>query len=142
MTNAISAHVYEPRAYDQGTGAGAPTITNQVALYNEGTTALKSADVATAASITNMTAQTTFIRLTGSTATALHGIHADTFPKLLILYNVSSATVTLKNQSGTEGTAANRIICNTGADVAILAGKSAILIYDTNQSRWIHLLNS
>lgn len=143
ITNATSIHTYEPVVFDAGNGYGASaTITNKTALRVSGTATIDTSDIATAASITNMTVSTSFVRMTGSTATALHGIHADTYAKMLTIYNVSSATVTLKHQSGTEGTAANRIICNTGADVAVLAGKTATLHYDTNQSRWIHLLNS
>lgn len=143
ITNAIAGRFIEPFVYNALNGYGASaTITNKTAIRASGTVTIDSSDVATAASITNMTVATSFIRLTGSTATALHGIHADAYAKILTIYNVSSATVTLKHQSGTEGTAANRIICNTGADVAITTGKSAILQYDTNQSRWIHLLNS
>lgn len=142
LTNAISGKFLEPLAYDPETGAGIPTITNQTAAWVDGTLSISRSDVATAASITDMAVASSFIKMTGSTATDLHGIHADTFSKIITLYNVSSATVTLKNQSATETTAANRIICNTGADVAVLSGKSAILQYDTAQSRWIHLLNS
>ena len=143
ITNATSIHTYEPVVFDAGNGYGASaTITNKTAIRASGTVTIDSSDVATAASITNMAIATSFVRLTGSTATALHGIHADAYAKILTIYNASSATVTLKHQSGTEGTAANRIICNTGADVAITTGKSAVIHYDTNQSRWIHLLNS
>lgn len=137
LTTGVSSLFVEPYAYDQLTGVGTPTITNKTAIDLRGTLSIKSVDVATAASITNMAVEASIIRLTGSTATALHGLHADAFDKLIWIYNVSSATVTLKHQSGTEGTAANRIICNTGADIAILAGKAACLWYDTNQSRWI-----
>lgn len=143
VTTGASIKANEPTVFDalQGYGANA-TLTNKTAVWVNGTASITVSDVATSASITNMAVSTSFIRMTGSTATSLHGIHADTFAKMLTIYNVSSATVTLKHQSGTEGTAANRIICNTGADVAILAGKTATLHYDTNQSRWIHLLNS
>lgn len=141
-TNAISGRFVEPDTYDPGFAPEPSQPTNKTAIDLRGTLSILDSDVATAASITNMAVETSVIRMTGSTATNLHGIHADTFNKLIWIYNVSSATVTLKHQSATEGTAANRIICNTGADVAITTGKSACLWYDDNQSRWIHLFNS
>ncbi len=141
-TNAISGHFFEPITFDQGTGVGVPTITNKTAAVFEGTFTITTSNISSSTNITNMTIGTSIVRITGSTATALHGIHADAFSKVLILHNVSSATVTLKHQSGTEGTAANRIICYTGADIAIAAGHSAQLYYDTTQSRWIVLFNS
>lgn len=141
-TNAISGRFVEPDTYDPGFAPEPSQPTNKTAIDLRGTLSILDSDVATAASITNMAVETSVIRMTGSTATDIHGIHADTFNKMIWIYNVSSATVTLKHQSATDGTAANRIICNTGADVAITTGKSVCLWYDDNQSRWIHLFNS
>lgn len=143
VTTGASIKANEPAVFDalQGYGANA-TLTDKTAVWINGTASITVSDVATAASITNMTVATSFVRMTGSTATNIHGIHADSFAKVLIIYNASSATVTLNHQSATDGTAANRIICNTGANVAIAAGKSATLHYDTSQSRWVHLINS
>lgn len=99
-------------------------------------------DVASAASLTsaNFTAvviQNPFVRITGSTAANLHGLTASTDGKQVIIYNQSSAATTIKNQSGSEGTAANRIITMTGLDVTLSAGMMAMFVYDASQSRWI-----
>ena len=101
-------------------------------------------DVASAASLTstNFTAsivQSTLVRITGSTSGTITGLTAPSDAKYLILYNESTVLQTIANQSGTEGTAANRIICPNSANVAIPAGQSVTLVYDSSQSRWILL---
>lgn len=133
----ISGVFYEPYLYDAGTGAGVPTATNKTAAYIAGSYSLKEQAVPTAASITGLVVNASNLVFTGSTATSLHGIAADSLPKVLELYNPSSAAVTLKHQSGTEGTAANRLLSPTGADVVIAAGYTARLIYNTTALRWI-----
>lgn len=137
ITNAISIKAFEPVGFDQGTGAGVPTITNKTAAQIAGTITIDQSNFATSASITNMTVSTSSIRMTGTTTTSIHGIHADAFSKHLDIYNASSAVVTIENQSGTEGTAANRIIVPTGNAYRINPGYSAKFIYDTTQSRWL-----
>lgn len=133
----VSGVFFEPNLFDSGTGAGTPTATNKTAAYIAGSYSLKEQAVPTAASITGLVVNSSNLVFTGSTATSLHGIGADSFAKVLEIYNSSSAVVTLKHQSGTEGTAANRILSPTGADVAIAAGYTARLIYNTTVSRWI-----
>lgn len=101
-------------------------------------------DVATSASLTssNFTAsvvQSSLVRLTGSTVSSVHGMIAASDAKILMLYNESTAAITIKNASGTEGTAANRILCPNGSDVLVLAGQSVMFGYDGTQSRWILL---
>lgn len=99
-------------------------------------------DVGTASSLTsaNFTAtviQSNLIKLTGSTVSNIHGITASSDAKMIVLYNGSSAVVTIKNASGTEATAGNRILTSTGADVNLNAGEAVQLTYDSTQARWI-----
>ena len=99
-------------------------------------------DVGTASSLTsaNFTAtviQSNLIKLTGSTVSNIHGITASSDAKMIVLYNGSSAVVTIKNASGTESTAGNRILTSTGADVNLNAGEAVQLTYDSTQARWI-----
>ena len=133
-TEAISAVFEEPAASDVGLGLPA-TPTNRCAIWARGTVAIKFASVTSAASITNMACESSHIRLTGSTATSLHGVHADLLAKHIWILTVGAA-VTLKHQSATDGTAANRIICKSGADTAYAANTVIELIYDDTQSRW------
>lgn len=134
VTTACSGHFAEP------INDGAGSITNKVAVFVDGTESVSLSSIASSASITNMTVDTSFVRITGSTATSIHGIHADTFEKKLEIYNQTSVAVTIKHQSGTEGTAANRIICPGSSDVVLLPGRSSVLHYEATQSRWIVIL--
>lgn len=97
---------------------------------------LVSQDIATAASITAMSATNSLVRFINSTASAVHGISATGSAKVMILVNASSAIVTLKHQSSTDGTAANRLLLPNGADVAIPVNGTAALTYDATSARW------
>lgn len=59
--------------------------------------------------------------------------------QLIFLVNRTGFNMTLANQSGVDATAANRIICLTGADKTVTGNSSATLWYDGNASRWILL---
>lgn len=96
-----------------------------------------SQDVASAASITGMACAASITRLTGSTATSLHGITAGKTGQLMILRNLTGQNLTIKDQSATETTAANRIITGTGADVTSTADSCHLFFYDGSTSRWI-----
>jgi hypothetical protein len=54
----------------------------------------------------------------------------------LILHNASASTLTLSNQSGSEATAANKIITGTGADLPVPTNTSVTMQYDGTASRW------
>lgn len=102
-------------------------------------------DVASAASYTSTNFTSSVVRssaarLTGSTAGSLHGMVASSDAKMLFLYNDSSVNQTIKHQSITEGTPANRIITSSGTDVVLGTGESALFMYDSSQARWILVL--
>lgn len=59
--------------------------------------------------------------------------------QLVYLVNRTGFNLTIANQSGVDATAANRIICLTGADKTVTGNSSATLWYDGNASRWILL---
>jgi hypothetical protein len=98
--------------------------------------AMQRLDVASTASITQLATTKTFVKLTGSTATTIHGAAAGVDGQILTLHNGSSAAATVKHQSGT-ATAADRFLTSTGADVTVAANSSAEFVYDTGQSRWV-----
>lgn len=107
----------------------------------------KRSDVASAASLTSSdftasVVQSSLIRLTGSTASDVHGLTSSADAKQIFLYNNTNQTITIKHQSGTESTAANRIITSDGQDLTLSSGKSIQLGYDSAQSRWIVLSTS
>lgn len=92
-------------------------------------------DVASAATITALSSANSFVKLTGATATELQGITAGTTAIRLVLYNASSADLTVKHQN-VGASAGNRIITPDGNDVTVEANSSVEFLYDISDSRW------
>ena len=78
----------------------------------------------------------TFWRISSDAARNITGISAGTLPdgRLLLLYNVGSFAITLKDAS-TSSTAANRFELN--GDFVLGAGAATLLYYDATATRWI-----
>ena len=93
-------------------------------------------DVASAASITSLDSSKSFVKLTGSTATTIHGVAAGVDGQIILIYNGSTANATIKHQSGT-ASANDRIITGDALDISVTSNTGVELIYDTNQSRWV-----
>lgn len=93
-------------------------------------------DIASAASITSLDSTKSFVKLTGSTATTIHGVAAGVDGQIILIYNGSTATATIKHQSGT-ASANDRIITGDALDISVTSNTGTELIYDTNQSRWV-----
>lgn len=92
-------------------------------------------DVASAATITALSSANSFVKLTGATATELQGILSVSTAVRLVLYNASSATLTVKHQNA-GASAANRIITPDGLDASVEANSSVEFLYDVSDSRW------
>jgi len=112
------------------------TSTNKSSLT--GALATVRFDVASAATITSLDSSRSFVKLTGSTITALQGITAGVDGQKLTLVNLTNANLTVANENA-GATAANRITTMTGADVVTTGNGAAEFIYDTGSSRWICL---
>tara|TARA_R110001599_G_scaffold300531_1_gene505713 strand:+ start:67 stop:570 length:504 start_codon:yes stop_codon:yes gene_type:complete len=90
--------------------------------------------------------QTSFVRITGPSG--VFNITGITKPAkagnnnpdgtIIILYNTTSQNMTITNNSGSS-TAANRILTNTGSDVATTGTGVVTCIYSVTDSRWILL---
>lgn len=93
-------------------------------------------DVATTATIAALASTKSFIKMTGSTVTAIQGITAGVDGQNIIIYNGSSAVVTISHQHAS-ASAVNRIILPAATDIGLNANESMELIYDTGQSRWV-----
>lgn len=93
-------------------------------------------DVATSATIAALSSANSAVRMTGSTTTTIQGITAGQDGQIILIYNASSATVTLAHQNGT-ASAANRMILPSSIDYTLSAGFSIELIYDATQARWV-----
>jgi len=93
-------------------------------------------DVATSATINQLSSATGVIRMTGSTTTTINGIAAGVDGQHLVIHNVSSANVTISHESGS-ATAADRITIASALAAIIPANGIARLTYDSGSSRWI-----
>ncbi len=81
-----------------------------------------------------------FVRLTGPTAAySITGIAGGVDGKWLVLFNSTTQTITISNESASS-TAANRISTLNSTGDIVIAGKGAVkMIYSTADSRWIVL---
>ena len=128
-----------------GTGnvvmSASPTLTGTIMAVNETQTGYQAfqlaSDYTTVGTQSDVAINTaSAVRYNGASAATFYGIAAGQSGQILLLHNASTATLTLSNQSGSDATAASRIITGTGADLAMAAGSSAILQYDNTASRW------
>lgn len=78
---------------------------------------------------------TAVIRLSTDASRDITGIAYKTDGQRYEIWNVGSNDVVLKHQD-TNSSAANRIICNTGADITLSANEGAVAWYDSTTSRW------
>ena len=79
----------------------------------------------------------TYVRISGPTAAfAIRGIAAGERGRLVFIRNTVAFNMTLSDQNA-GSTAANRIITQTGADVALTGVSSAVLLYDATALRWV-----
>jgi len=79
-----------------------------------------------------------FIEVSGPSADfTINGIAGGRDGKYAIIVNQTGFNMTVAHQSGTDPTAANRIISMTGADRVTTANGSATLIYSGAASRWL-----
>lgn len=91
--------------------------------------------VATTATIAALSSTYAVVHFTGSTTTEVQGIASGSVSKKILLWNRSTAAVTLKHQNGS-ATAANRIITPNAGDITLNANWAVELTYDSTQSRW------
>lgn len=92
-------------------------------------------NVATTATITQLSATKVLVEFTGSTATALQGINSGQATQEINLHNRSSATVTLNNQNA-GAAAADRLKLPNSTDISLIADSSITLYYCTTDTRW------
>jgi len=113
--------------------AGIKTFQDQVVFGKA--ISIQKADVASTATITALSSTNSFVKLTGATATELQGILAGTTAIRLVVYNASSADLTVKHQNA-GAAAADRIITSDGNDVTVGSSSSVEFLYDVSDSRW------
>lgn len=92
-------------------------------------------NVATTATITQLSATKVLVEFTGSTATAVDGINSGQDTQEIVLHNRSTATVTLKHQNA-GATAVDRFKLPNSLDILIIADATVVLYYCTTDTRW------
>lgn len=75
------------------------------------------------------------IRLTGASAQTITGIAGGVDGRILTLVNAAAQAAIISNNSGSSS-AANRIITGSGTDIALSAGATLQLVYDSGASLW------
>jgi len=89
---------------------------------------------ATGADVDLATPSTLYYKFTNASLTSLRTIVApSTQGMLLVITNGVGGAIDIKNETGT---AADRILTGTGADLSLANNASLFLIYDFNSSRW------
>ncbi len=96
---------------------------------------LGSQDIATTATIAQLSAETTLVEMTGSTATDIQGINSGQDTKVITIHNRSSANVTLKHlDSG--AAAADQLQLPNAKDIILVTDDSADLFYCDTDAVW------
>jgi len=96
---------------------------------------LVSQNVATAATIAQLSGAKAVVEMTGATATEIQGINSGHASKVVAIHNRSSANVTAKNQDA-GAAAADRMLLPEGKDLVLLPQDSVTLFYCTTDTRW------
>ena len=96
---------------------------------------LVSQNVATAATINQLSAAKRAVEFTGSTPTDINGINSGHDSKVVLLHNRSSAAVTLRHENA-GATAADRLKLPTASPILIPADGSVEVYYCSTDARW------
>jgi alpha-tubulin suppressor-like RCC1 family protein len=92
-------------------------------------------NIATAATIAQLSADKVLVEFTGATATDVQGLNSSHASKVVHLHNRSSAVVTLKNQD-LGAIAADRLLFPDGRDIEMNPQESVALYYCVADTRW------
>lgn len=118
---------------------GEVAFTEQVVIGNEITAKApvnipQVVDAATTGADQSITPSKSIIKVTNASLTSINNIASPVDGKVVVLMNGTGAQITLKHNAG--GTAANRIMTITGADMKMSDGTSLLIAYDAGASRW------
>ena len=93
----------------------------------------------TSSNLTTTITENAIIQITGSPIGSfnLHGLVRNNNAKIIHIFNDTNQKMVIKHQSGTEGTASNRINTPTGNDLSIAKKSLVILFYDDNITAWV-----
>lgn len=97
---------------------------------------LASAANLTSANFTVALLRSPVIVLTGTTASAIHGLSAVQSGRKITVVNGTNQAMTILNESVTEGTATNRILTAGALTIPLAVGGSIDFVRDAVNSRW------
>jgi len=92
-------------------------------------------DVVSVATIAALTTATSYIQITGSTATTIQGALAGSNGQYLSILNATTVPLTISNQNA-GAAAANRFLLPGANDITVSPDSSAEFIYDLSAARW------
>ena len=110
-------------------------LVETVVQHKSNSQVLVSQNVATAATIVQLSGTKILVEMTGATATDIQGINSAHDSKVITIHNRSTANVTLKHLNGSAA-AADRIKLPSNEDRIISPESSATLFYCTTDTYW------
>ncbi len=110
-------------------------LVETIVPHKKNSEVLASQDVATAATIAQLSAEKALVEMTGSTVTDIQGVNSAGSSQVVSIHNRSTAIVTLKHLSGSAA-AADRISLPNDTDYAIGPDATATLYYCTTDTYW------
>jgi hypothetical protein len=121
-------------SYTEIQTATASELSNKVLTSLTGVK-LESADVASSATITQLSSSKAIINITGSTETTIQGINSGGITKVIVIHNSSTANVFLAHEN-TSAAAADRCKLPKSKAIKIIPDSSLELFYKVDESRW------
>lgn len=117
------------------TSSGTVSSTGTLAIAGNLTEALTTDAATTGANATITNPATSFLRLTNASLTSVDMISAPVAGEVITIVNATGVDITINNDLG--GTAANRILTGTKANLTLKDEASIIVKYDSTESRWM-----
>lgn len=114
--------------------AGMKTFTDDVVFQESISTERE--DVASTATITALSSDKSFVKITGSTVTSIQGASAGPNGQRLVIHNGTSVNVTIEHEHA-GATAVNRFSLPGATSITLTPLQSQEVIYDTGLSRWV-----
>jgi hypothetical protein len=117
------------------TSSGTVSSTGTLAIGGNLTESLTTDAATTGANATLTNPATSFVRLTNASLSSIDMISAPVAGEVITIQNATGVDITINNDLG--GTAANRILTGTKANLTLKDEASIIVKYDSSESRWM-----
>ena len=127
--------------FQSGTGTvqlqGDTTVSANFIVTNAGTVAFqKATDNSTTGNLNDLSIAGALIRFTGASTQTLTGISGGTNGRLITLVNAASQALTINNNDSVNSASTDVIITGTGSAIAVPAGGSIGVVYDSTAQVW------